>query len=228
MSEHDPYYGDEEGNEPEIWDEHRWEEFFRESDKRTDQYIELLNQYMDHPDRDRIITEQMGWTHLLDDDEDENKGWLDEFDTEEYEEGEAWKRLTGYEPTDFDRFEDLPLYQKAHDFAVDSKKMINKHFADRNDESVQTFSRFVTIPPAKIAGGFEFGFEIESIGGNIANCKRGLNAANKVLDALYEIGEKELLDRELYLEYYSRAKEVRDELAIYIVEQRERFRRGIS
>ncbi|WP_069130127.1 hypothetical protein [Rhodohalobacter halophilus] len=183
---------------------------------------------MDHPDRDRIIAEQMGWTHLLEDNDGENEEWLDEFDMDEVEEGDAWKRLTGYEPTDFDQFEDLPLYQKAHDFAVDAKKMLNKSFADRDDESIQTFSRYVTIPPAKIAGGFGFGFDRDSIGGNIANCKRGLNAANKVLDALYKIGEKELFDRELYLEYYGRAKEIRDELGIYIVELRERFSRGIS
>jgi hypothetical protein len=226
MSEHEHHFRDSEENEPEIWDEHRWEEFFRESDKRTDQYIRLFEKYIDHPDRERIIAEEMGWTHMSDE-EDAGKEWLDEFDMEEVEEGEEWKRLTGYEPDEFDQFEDLPLYQKAHDFAIDSKKMINNLFKDRDDESVQTFSCFVTIPPAKIAGGFSFGFEPESLGGNIANFKRGLNAANKMLDALYEIGEKELLDRELYLNYYNRAKDVRDELAIYIVELRERFRRGI-
>jgi hypothetical protein len=228
MSEKDRDFGNEEGNEPEIWDEHRWEEFFRESDKRTDKYILLIEQYMDHPDRDRIIAEQMGWTHRLNESNDEDKDWLADFDMDEYEEGEEWKRLTGYEPTDFDQFDDLPIYQKAHDFAVDAKKMLNKNFADRDDESIQAFSRYVTIPPAKIAGGFGFGFDRESIGGNIANCKRGLYAANKVLDALYDIGEKELFDRELYLEYYSRAKEIRDELGIYIVELRERFKRGFK
>ncbi|MGM0744133.1 MAG: hypothetical protein ACQETF_02440, partial [Bacteroidota bacterium] len=88
MSEEGRDFGDEEENEPEIWDEHQWEEFFRESDKRTDKYILLLEQYMDHPDRDRIIAEQMGWTHLLDDEDDESENWADEFIIEEYEEGE--------------------------------------------------------------------------------------------------------------------------------------------
>ena len=212
-------------NEPEIWDEYRWEEFFRESDKRTEKYSQLLDKYMDHPDRDRIIAEEMGWTHLLD--ENESKDWIDEFDFDEYEEGEEWKRLTGYEPTAFDDFENLPVYRKAFDFAIDSMKMADEHLADSDDESVSTFCRTITIPSAKIAGGFGFGFEMDGVGGNIANCKRGLNAANQMLNALYEIGEKELLDRELYLEFYGRAKEVRDELGIYIVELRERFRRGI-
>ena len=227
MSDRNRNFGDEDENEPEIWDEDRWEEFFREVDKRTDKYSKLLDKYMDHTNRDQIIAEEMGWTHLLDEDNDERDEWMGDFIIDEYEEGEEWKRLTGYEPTDFDSFENLPLYQKAYDFAVDAKKMVNRRFADSNDKSVRAFSRNVTIPAAKIAGGFGFGFEMESLGGNIANCKRGLNAANRALDALYEIGEKKLLDREIYLEYSGRAKVVRDELAIYIIELRERFRRGI-
>lgn len=228
MSENNQPFGNEEENEPEIWNEHRWEEFFRESDKRTEKYSQLLDKYMDHPDRDKIIAEEMGWTHLIDDIDDDLETWMDEFIIDEYEEGEEWKRLTGYEPTDFDNFKNLPLYQKAFEFTVDSMNMVDEHLADVNDKSLNAFARTVTVPAAKIAGGFGFGFEMDSLGGNIANCKRGLNAANRMLDALYEIGDKELLDRDIYLEYYARAKEVRDELAIYIVELRERFRRGIS
>jgi len=228
MSEHSQPFGNEEENEPEIWDEHRWEEFFRESDKRTDKYSQLLDKYMDHPDRDRIIFEEMGWTHLLEEIDDEHDEWMDEFIIDEVEEGEEWKQLTGYEPTDFDSFENLPLYQKAFDFTIDAMKMVNEHLADVDDESVNIFARNLAVPSAKIAGGFSFGFEPEGLGGNIANCKRGLKAANQMLDALYEIGDKKLLEREIYLEFYGRAKELRDELAIYIVELRERFRQGIS
>lgn len=227
MSENHQPFGNEEENEPEIWDEHQWEEFFKESDRRTEKYSQLLDKYMDHPDRDRMIAEEMGWTHLLDENDDTFNDWMEEF-TDEYEEGEEWKQLTGYEPTEFDSFEDLPLHQLAFEFTIDAMQMVDEHLADVEDESVQAFARSITIPPAKIAGGFSFGFEIESLGGNIANCKRGLKAANQMLEALFEIGQKKLLDRDIYLEYYARAKEVRDELAIYVVELRERFQRGIS
>lgn len=227
MSEHNEAFDNEDENEPEIWNEHRWEEFFRESDRRTDQYSELLDKYMDHPDRDRIIAEKMGWTHLLDEMDDDHEDWMDELIIDEYEEGEEWKRLTDYEPKKFESFENLPIYQKAFEFTIDAMKMVDNRLAEVEDESVSAFCRSVTVPAAKIAGGFGFGFERDSIGGNIANCKRGLKAANGMLNALYEIGEKELLDQDVYLEFYGRAKEVRDELAIYIVELRERFRRGI-
>ena len=228
MNEENTYF--EYGNEgdSEIWDEHRWEEFFRESDKQTEKYSRLLDKYMDHPDRDRLIAEEMGWNHILDEDDYENKEWMNEVFLDELEDGEKWKQLTGFEPTDFDSVENLPLYKKAFEFTIGAMEMVDEHLADVEDKSVHTFCRTVTVPPAKIAGGFGMGFEIESLGGNIANCKRGLTAANKMLDSLYEIGDKELLDHDLYLELHGQAKEVRDELAVYIVELRERFRRGFS
>jgi len=228
MNEENTYF--EYGNEgdSEIWDEHRWEEFFRESDKRTETYSQLLDKYMDHPDRDRIITEEMGWSHLLDEHDDRNEEWMDDMIPDDFEEGEEWKRLTGYEPTDFDSVENLPLYKKAFEFTIDAMKMVDEHLADVDEDSVHTFCRTVTIPSAKIAGGFGLGFEIERLGGNIANCKRGLTAANKMLNALHEMGNRELISRNIYLEYHNRAKEVRDELAVYIVELRERFRQGFT
>ncbi|MEY2564445.1 MAG: hypothetical protein QOH88_2638 [Verrucomicrobiota bacterium] len=48
----------------EEWDEFRCEELLRESDARGDKYRRLLEKYLDHPDRDRIIAHEMGWTWL--------------------------------------------------------------------------------------------------------------------------------------------------------------------
>ncbi len=214
--------------EPEIWDEHQWEEFMKESDKRTEKYLHLTRKYADHPDFDRIIAIEMGWFHMSSEtDCEENRSWLDEH-LDEIEEGDEWKLITGYEPTEFDDFEDLPLYRKAFDFTIDSLKFVDERLADVDDESVKAFVRSVTIPSAKIAGGFGFGFEMESLGGNIANCKRGLIAANRMLTALQDMRDKNLIDSATFGPLYSKGKEVRDDLAIYIVELRELFRRGFS
>jgi hypothetical protein len=48
----------------EEWDEFRCEELLRESDARGDKYRRLLEKYLDHPDRDRIIAHEMGWEWL--------------------------------------------------------------------------------------------------------------------------------------------------------------------
>ena len=64
--------------EDKDWDEFDYEKFMRECDARTDKYAELMDKYMDHPDRDRLIAKEMGWT------------WLEEaLDGKEPEEGEA-------------------------------------------------------------------------------------------------------------------------------------------
>src|SRR5205807_1333202 len=53
-----------EPNEDKEWNEFDYERLFRESDARTDKYGELLDKYQDHPDRDRIVAREMGWTWL--------------------------------------------------------------------------------------------------------------------------------------------------------------------
>src|ERR1051325_908995 len=58
-----------------IWDECDWERFLQQQDRKTERYMELLEKYIDHPDRDQIIAREMGWTHLLDED---GERWADE------------------------------------------------------------------------------------------------------------------------------------------------------
>jgi len=50
--------------EDKEWDEFDYEQLMRESDARTDKYLELLDKYRDHPDREHIVAQEMGWTRL--------------------------------------------------------------------------------------------------------------------------------------------------------------------
>jgi len=52
--------------EDKEWDEFDYEEFLRESDARTDKYLELLDKYRDRPDRERLIAREMGWSWIED------------------------------------------------------------------------------------------------------------------------------------------------------------------
>jgi len=45
-------------------DEFGYEKLMRESDARTDKYIELLKKYEGHPDQEKIVAREMGWTWL--------------------------------------------------------------------------------------------------------------------------------------------------------------------
>src|SRR3954469_1477587 len=63
-------------DEPErMWDEYDWERFLQQQDHKTEKYMELLETYLDHPQRDQIIAQEMGWTQLL-----EPKDWSAEVD----------------------------------------------------------------------------------------------------------------------------------------------------
>jgi hypothetical protein len=49
-----------------AWDEYDWERFLQQQDSKTERYMELFEKYIDDPNRDQIIAQEMGWTHLLD------------------------------------------------------------------------------------------------------------------------------------------------------------------
>src|SRR4030095_418746 len=68
------------GYEPEpdrVWDEYEWERFLQQQDHKTEKYMELLEKYIDHPQRDQIIAHEMGWTQLLD---GKANDWSEEID----------------------------------------------------------------------------------------------------------------------------------------------------
>src|SRR3954447_15541234 len=58
-----------------AWDEYEWERFLQQQDQKTEKYMELLEKYLDHPQRDQIIAREMGWTQLVN-----TEDWSDEVD----------------------------------------------------------------------------------------------------------------------------------------------------
>ena len=76
-------------DEPErAWDEYDWERFLQQQDSKTERYMELFEKYIDDPNRDQIIAQEMGWTHLLDQPAEEIEEIEFESDFEVEEEGE--------------------------------------------------------------------------------------------------------------------------------------------
>jgi hypothetical protein len=56
---------DDAGEDEGTWDEGRWEQFLREGDKRSEEYMALLTMFGDEPDGHNIIARAMGWDHLV-------------------------------------------------------------------------------------------------------------------------------------------------------------------
>src|SRR3954463_16656211 len=62
-----------------VWDEHDWERFLQQQDRKTEKYMELLERFIDDPNRDQIIARGMGWNHLLD---QEGQDWAEHVDSQ--------------------------------------------------------------------------------------------------------------------------------------------------
>src|SRR6516225_10114716 len=93
-----------------AWDEYDWERFLQQQDHKTEKYMELLEKYLDDPQRDQIIAREMGWTQLID-----AKDWSSEVDAllEEEVSGEPDEEEAEEEAAPADTFEDHSLYRAA-------------------------------------------------------------------------------------------------------------------
>lgn len=65
--------------ETEDWDEHDFEKFLKESDARTDKYMELLDKYGDSDEAEERIAREMGWDQERSPEtEEERREWIEE------------------------------------------------------------------------------------------------------------------------------------------------------
>jgi hypothetical protein len=213
----------------EIWDEFKWEEFMKQQDKKVDRYMELFYRHQDDPNRDEIIAREMGWTWLLDEDHAEDPPPVS--NEEEIEEGEGWKAAAGLEsdePFEYYQFKNLPVYRLSHEFALRAFRFVDQlPESARGDSAVVDFVSNAMIAGAKIAGGTGIGDDRDELGGNIAYCKRGLAASNLTIAALHEMNEKHIVDDKDYAGLIKEATEVRNAIALHVVDLREKFRRGV-
>ncbi len=92
------------GSEERVWDEYDWERFLQQQDRKTEKYMELLEKYLDDPNRDQIIAREMGWHHLLD---ETGKDWAADLDVLfTASEPRSAKDANGNEDEDEDESED--------------------------------------------------------------------------------------------------------------------------
>src|SRR6185312_14837014 len=105
-----------------VWDEYDWERFLQQQDHKTEKYMELLETYLDHPQRDQIIAQEMGWTQLL-----EPRDWSAEVDALlEGSDAEGQDNdCDDAEPAD--TFEDHSLYRGAFALTIWIDQLFDQH-----------------------------------------------------------------------------------------------------
>jgi hypothetical protein len=207
----------------EEWDEFDHEKLLRESDARTDKFGELMEKYMDHPDRDRIIAREMGWDHIiemLDEKEAQEKegvagqGGEAQADDEPHEdsksdecaadEGDEPQPDPATEGTDWVRTKDgdikHPLSNRAFESAMALWDRIKElGLKDDLDEDLGTLWHQFCAVGAKLAGaldGLALDRSIGELAHNIARMKRGLTHLHAAQAALRKVEDKQLLPPE--------------------------------
>src|SRR6187399_2217562 len=177
-----------------AWDEYEWERFLQQQDHKTEKYMELLEKYLDHPQRDQIIAREMGWTQLLNSDE-----WTDEVDamladqssSEEDAEHEAEAEvdpiLAGGEG-----FEDHSLYRAAFALTVWIDQLFDNNAALQNEPSAVKLATHSALASAKLAAALSDN-DVDEIGMTIAYLKRALKAITVSMEAAAQMSAERLI-----------------------------------
>jgi len=171
--------GEDDFETPEIWDEYQWERFLQQQDRNTEKYFGLLEKYLDHPDRDRIIAREMGWESF---DEERDEEWNEIAENFCEEELNNASDEEDSAEGDFEEFARSPIYQdtlKLHTWInawLDREASCKEH-----PEAIRLATRSA-VCGAKLAAAL-CGDEYTELGMTIAYLKRGLKAANDALDA---------------------------------------------
>ena len=236
-----------EDGETQEWDEIRYEQFLRESDARTDRYGRLLEKYADHPDSERIIAREMGWTWLEEalDQQEQEKEQEQEQETEDFEatvnkenENAFDEDIEDYElpPPDpvregIDWVRDKrgrishPIKKRADEalHALLDELKAAGHFPEEQDEQLADFvSGFLTLN-AKLAGalgGLARGDDLLEAGLVIAWLKRVLEILNKTIAAADAIKEKGFLPAQRFAYYRGELFAIREKILELITQLR--------
>ena len=201
-------------HEPErAWDEYDWERFLQQQDHKTEKYMELLEKYLDDPNRDQIIAREMGWTQLL-----EGKDWTQEVDALLEEDG-ADERI---EPPD--SFEEHSLYRAAFALTVWIDQMFDADATLQNEPSAVKLATHAALASAKLAAALS-GEDVDEIGMTIAYLKRALKAITLSIDGAAALLREKRISVAQHTVLLQRLFQVRDGIITLIGEYRGEWRR---
>jgi hypothetical protein len=202
-----------------IWDEYDWERFLQQQDQRTEKYMELLEKYIDDPQRDEIIAREMGWTQssAADDWSAEVGALLDEDCRLQDEDG-----LDSQKP--IETFEDHVLYRAAFALTVWIDKLFDQNAALQNEPAAIKLATHAALASAKLAAALSDD-DADELGMTIAYLKRALKAITVSLDSAAKLLSEKLIAARQYSVLQQRLFQVRDGIITLMGEYRGEWRR---
>lgn len=196
-----------------AWDEYEWERFLQQQDQKTEKYMELLEKYIDDPQRDEIVAREMGWCHLH---EDTGDDWNDENESlvEEDEDPAGDPIGSGAES-----FEQHVLYRAAFSLTIWIDRLFESQGALQNDPAAVKLATHTALASAKLAAALS-DEEAEELGMTIAYLKRSLKAITVALDASAQLIAEKSITREQHSALQQRIFQVRDGIILLMGEFR--------
>ena len=211
-------------NEPDkVWDEYDWERFLQQQDRKTEKYMELLERYIDDPNRDQIIAREMGWYHLLDKDGEKWAETVDSLFDEEFEE-DMDDEEEATENGDEDGYEVHPLYQASFALTIWIDQLFEELGDAQNKPAAVKLSTNSAIASAKLAAALSDD-DVDEIGMTIAYLKRALKAVMTALEAAMQLRKEVRLGAEKYATLNQRLFQIRDGIILLMGEYRSEWRR---
>lgn len=209
-----------EGESERMWDEYDWERFLQQQDHKTEKYMELLEQYLDDPQRDQIIAREMGWTQLLDanDWSTEVDALLDERPAEESA-SDADQAAAS-----FDTFEDHSLYRAAFALTIWIDQLFDEDPSLQNEPAAVKLATHSALASAKLAAALSDD-DVDEIGMTIAYLKRALKAITISMDAAAQLLSGKLITATQHSVLQQRLFQVRDGVITLMGEYRSEWRR---
>lgn len=193
---------------PDEMSEDEWEEGLKASDRLMDASMEATEKFRDDPDSDNKAAFVMGWDHLRDLEDEDERSWLDEMgetvkEFGEDEDSEAWKNADDDEgitvnTDDIDIDEDFnferdqhPLQKRAQEYVSRVIEVLKEQgVSDRGespDHPADVFCTNVFQIMGKLGGVLHTGPMQMPKGMILATMKRCLNWANEALTALAQL-----------------------------------------
>lgn len=245
----------ESGDEERVWDEYDWERFLQQQDHKTEKYMELLERYLDDPNRDQIIAREMGWNHLLDENGSDWTENLDALFTASHHRNQSLD--VGEGPGEDEEFDDDDEDEEDEEFDDDE----DDQTADDEEEGA-TEENFNAHPLYQAASALNMRIDhlfddqeptaqhpaairlttnttlcnvklaaalsdddVDELGMTIAYLKRALKAITNALDAAAQCRQDRLLDQEQANDLTARIFHVRDGIILLMGHFRSEWRR---
>ncbi len=216
-----PGYEHESGG---AWDEYDWERFLQQQDHKTERYMELLEKYLDDPQRDQIIAREMGWSQLLD-----GKEWSDEVDAlldEESRGGESddQAQCVSQFMSSPENFEDHSLYRAAFALTIWIDQLFDSDASLQNEPSAVKLATHSALASAKLAAALSDD-DVDEIGMTIAYLKRALKAITVSMEAGAALQAEKRITGLQHSALQQRLFQVRDGIITLMGEYRGEWRR---